>query len=187
MSDREDTRKLTLAPAEAARLLRELADQLEGGTLKVGADGAAPEDELKVKVSGKSKEGAASLALKLQWKYSAGPGEAVPDPGDGSTQQTACEIPSYRSIKKGMGSTFKKIKSRLREGHLPEECLVELFHRDAELMLHYPKKGRAADIAAFNELSAAFVSAVEAGDLEAVQRSVAALAAAEKSCHGQYK
>lgn len=187
MSNRDHTKKLTMAPAEAARLLRELADELEGGTLKVGSEGAAPGDELRVKVSGKSKEGSASLALKLQWKTEAAAKEAESDLEDDFTPPAGCEIPSYKNIKKGMGSTFKKIRARLREGQIPEECLVELFHRDAELMLHYPKKGRPADIAAFNELSAAFVSAVESGEMEAVQRSVAALAEAEKSCHRKYK
>jgi len=181
MSDCEESRKLTLAPAEAARLLRELADKLEAGTLKVGSEGAAPRGELKVKVSGKSREGAASLGLKLQWKYSAVPEE------ESTGEKASPQIPSYKSIKKGMGSTFKKIRARLREGRIPEECLVELFHRDAELMLLYPKKGKAEDIEAFNELSAAFVTAVQSGDLEAVGQSVAALATAEKSCHKSYK
>jgi len=199
MSDCEESRKLTLAPAEAARLLRELADKLEAGTLKVGSESAAPRGELKVKVSGKSRDGVASLGLKLQWKYSAVSEEASPDKGalpgeeagpdsvDGGPSPTAGKIPSYKSIKKGMGSTFKKIRARLRDGSIPEECLVELFHRDAELMLHYPKKGKAEDIEAFNDLSAAFVTAVQSGDLEAVGQSVAALAAAEKSCHRRYK
>ncbi len=65
--------------------------------------------------------------------------------------------------------------------------LALLFGEDAELMAHYPKKGEAAAIEAFRRISAEFTAAVRAGDLEAVRRGVAALAAAEKSCHKQYK
>ena len=167
----------SLTPAEAARLLRQLADQLEKGSLEVGDEGTVPEGRLKLKVSGKSKDGSASLSLKLQWKYE--------EAGDAETPADA--IPSYKSIKKRISSTFKKIRAQLREERVPDVELALLFDEDAELMAHHPQKGGAAEIEAFRRVSADFTAAVQAGDLETVRREVAALAAAEKSCHKKYK
>jgi len=174
------SKKQIMSAAEAARLLRDLADKLEQGTLCVGEHRTAPGEELQVKVSGKSKERSASLALKLKWDDCGGERseEAVTD-GE--------RIPSYKSIKKRLSASFKQIRSRLGEGGLPSLELAERFDRDVALMLHYPKKGERADIAAFREISATFTAAVRAGDLDAALREAAALAATEKSCHKQYK
>ncbi len=68
----ESKKSTSLTPAEAAGLMRQLADQLEKGSLEVGDQGAVPEGKIKLKVSGKSKDGSASLSLKLQWKVRRG-------------------------------------------------------------------------------------------------------------------
>jgi XXXCH domain-containing protein len=182
-----DSRKAKdLSPAEAARMLRELADELENGTLSVGDAGAVPAGKLRAKVSCKSKEDTASLSVKLQWRC-AEPGEVpVPSPKKKSGTGTK-DIPPYKSIKKSLASTFKKIRAQLREGELPDAELAELFDRDAELMFHYPGKGEPADIEAFHRIAAGFTAAVKAGDLEGAGREAAALAAAEKSCHKRFK
>ena len=177
MSDRIDSKKMTLTPAEAARLLRELATRLEDGTLAVGDAEAVPGERLKVKLAGKSKDGTASLALKVQWDCG-----TMEEGGAGPEG-----VPSYKSIKKRMGSTFKKIRADLREGRIPDAELAALFDEDAERMLHYPKKGELEDIKVFREISAAFAAAVKKGDADAVARQVEALHAAEKSCHKKYK
>ncbi len=169
--------KRILTTAEAAQLLRDLAAQLEHGSLEVGGKPPMPGEEFKVKVRSKCNDRRASLSLKLQW--SAAPDAVESEPEDG--------IPSYKSIKKRINASFKNIKARLDEGQLPDLQLAELFDGDAELMLEYPDKGEAADITAFRELSASFLGAVEAGDLVKVQGAVAAMAAAEKSCHKRYK
>jgi|GEM_PF-1740963 len=187
MSDRvESIKRKALAPVELARLFRELAEKLEQGTLKVGAEGIAPAGALKVKLTGKSKEGSACLALKCQWKYALEDEPAAAAKNEAKSDEEG-KVPSYKSIKKRMGSTFKKIRAQLGECRLPDIELVQSFEADAELMLHYPKKGEWADIVAFREISAAFAESVKNRDLEAVARQVEALRAAEKSCHKQYK
>ncbi len=188
MSEREKAKKSKpLTPDEAARLLRELADKLESGTLEVGDEGAVPEGNLKVKVSGKSKDGSASLSLKLQWKSIDAGDTEEPSPVKKKAKPGAAGIPSYKSIKKRISSTFKQIRAQLRAGCLPDAELARLFDEDAERMLHYPKKGEKADIIAFREISATFAAAVKTGDRQAADKEMAALTAAEKSCHKRYK
>lgn len=188
MSDHEKAKKSKpLTPEEAARLLRELADKLESGTLEVGDHGTVPAGNLKVKVSGKSKDGSASLSLKFQWKHAGAGKTEEPPPRKKKTKPGAAGIPSYKSIKKRISSTFKLIRARLRAGCLPDAELARQFDEDAERMLHYPEKGEQAEIIAFRELSASFAAAVKAGDLDTAGKAAAALAAAEKSCHKRYK
>lgn len=181
----ESKKNRSLSPAEAARLLRELAHKLENGTMEVGDQGAVLAGDLKVKVSGKSKDGSASLSLKFQCRCSAAGDEAAPRKKKVKPDEAG--VPSYKNIKKRMSSTFKEIRAQLREGALPELDLALLFDGDAERMLHYPKKGEMADITAFRNISASFLAAVQAGDQEAVVREAAALATAEKGCHKRYK
>jgi XXXCH domain-containing protein len=181
MNDGGDkAKKKVMSAAEAAELLRELADKLEQGKLTVGNLEASPDRDVTVKVSGKAKDGSASLALKFKWDSA----DAVPATEAG---KPAARKPSYKSIKKRMSSTFKKIRADLQAGRIPDADLTALFDEDAELMLLHPKKGEWEEIKAFRELSAEFATAVKTGDADAVARQVDALRAAEKSCHKKYK
>ena len=175
-------KKRVMSSAEAAALLRELADKLEQGTLAVGNLEASPDRDVTVKVSGKAKDGSASLALKFKWESAAA--ETAPQ---GEVAPATAKKPSYKSIKKRLSSTFKKIRADLQAGRVPDADLAALFDEDADLMLLHPKKGEWEDIKAFRDLSAEFAAAVKAGDADAVARHVEALRAAEKSCHKKYK
>lgn len=182
--------EMTIAPDEAADFFKSLAQDLEGGSLRV--DDASISLEGFKSISIGLKNTGEGLKVKVKVKIPAappaasGPAVAVPA-GVGAPAGTAPEgRPRYSTLKKWMKKEFKAIREALALGQLPDPDLAESFVADSLLMCAYPGKGDEF-YPAYAARAEAFGAAVAAGDLAAAQEAAAGLDAFKRDCHDRYK
>ena len=183
----------SFTPEEAAGYLRQLADDLESGAVKLHPEHLELESEVKVKEEIKSKKGHTNIKIKLKFETAdlsdaspaleadeqAGIQEpveqaeasavAAPDPED---EQPVRSKASYKRLKKAMGKDFGKL-GKLADGEDPTELarLVDSFAAQGRKMCTYPgeKYGEEhygeflADIERMEQ-------AARAGDLKGLER-----------------
>ncbi|MFH1061216.1 MAG: GAK system XXXCH domain-containing protein [Pseudomonadota bacterium] len=186
----------SLTPAEAAEMLRRLAQQFEAGSVEIGPVTVELDQSLEFKQSVKTKPDKVSFKLKLKYEKILMPAGLAPEghpalAGDVDDEEEiegeeVLGRPKYKSLKKHMSSSFKALKANLGRGELPEMAVVQSFVRDCHLMCTFPGKGDDY-YPAFMAAADALLAAVEAGDLAAIQQAMASLDAQKKSCHSDHK
>jgi XXXCH domain-containing protein len=112
--------------------------------------------------------------------------EPAAKPAKKAKAPTKKKKPSYKTLKKGMGKTFKAMKQTLAEGGMPSLEEINSFAQNCELMTSYKGKGE-PNYQEFLSCVNEFKEAGETGDAEALAQAVAALGAMKKSCHSQFK
>ncbi|MFZ5587920.1 MAG: GAK system XXXCH domain-containing protein [Thermodesulfobacteriota bacterium] len=185
----------SLTPAEAAEMLRRLAQQFETGSVEIGPVTVELDQLLEFKQSVKTKPDKVSFKLKLKYEKSLMPAGLAPEghpalTGDEEEEEfegeEALGRPKYKSLKKHMSSSLKAIKASLGRGELPEVEVVHSLTHDCHLMCTFPGKGD-AHYPEFIALADALLAAAEAGDLAGVQQALTGLDARKKACHGDHK
>lgn len=181
----------SLTPAEAADLLRRLADQFEAGSVEIGPVTVELDQSLEFKQSVKTKPDKVSFKLKLKYEKALMPAGLAPqghpalngdEDDDEAEGEEALGRPKYKSLKKHMSSSLKALKASLGRGELPEVEVVHSLVHDCHLMCTFPGKGEAR-YPEFMALADALLAAAEAGDLASLQQAVADLDARKKACH----
>lgn len=182
-----------LDEAGLARLLREMADRLEGVAPETeDAFGVETGDFFKLKLS--LKRELDGYAAKLKSKpYNpakaypapcAGAVPAVPEAAPSGTSETS--PPKYKSLKKRMKGQFKSIYDSLINNALPAAPLVEAFLADSERMIAYPGYGDEF-YGEYDALCTAFREAFGREDLDGCKRAVQDLNRLKKECHDRCK
>lgn len=182
-----------LSPTEAADFLRRLADQFAAGSVEIGAVAVELDQNLELKQSVKTKPDKISFKLKLKYEKSLMPAGLAPaghpaldSDDDDDEEQEAQGRPSYKSLKKHMGSSFKALKASLGQGKPLEVEVVHSFVHDCHLMCTFPGKGDPM-YPQFIALADRLLATVEAGDLATAQTILGEMDAQKKACHDEYK
>jgi len=186
MKDRECKIDQLLPFEEVPVYLRHLADALERKTANLPAELAdLPDTVSKLKLKGKARKDAWEFKLRIKTT-------AVPTPPAKTTAKTDepadGQRHAYKTLKKGMKASFKKIGLSLAARSLPDGETLNAFLADAEMMMafdgeafgasHYPQFRRAC-----RRLSEAYASQ----DVDAVKSSYAALGRLKTACHKAVK
>lgn len=185
-----------MSPAEAAGLLRSLAEKLEAGNLEFGHVSVELNDFFSVKQTVKTKSDRLCFKLKLKYEKSLHQiGALTPAPThpllekdlDEDEEEKPSGRPSgYKQLKKTMGRGFKQIGETLKLGNLPDPILVHSFHEQCQAMTTFPGKGE-EHYQAFLEQAGLLLASVRQRDLTQAAAAYAALGAMKKACHAQYK
>lgn len=175
-----------LTGAQAAQLLRELANGLEGlpaeGEPRFSLDSAALS---KCKISLKKESSGYELKIKVKHLDMADPPEDADKPE--KTEPVEDDEPSdYKKIKKQMGKQFKRIIENLLIGVLPDDDVVHSFLNDSRRMTAFPQYGQEY-YPVFETACDQFREAFEKRDPEACKNAYQALSRIKKECHERYK
>lgn len=181
-NDKDHDLDVVLPPAEAAQVLRRMADQIEQGRLSVGPLEVVIDGNLRFKQSVKVKRGKTSCKFKLEYNSRTLSGE-VEAPAD--RPEPAGET-SFGKLKKTMAKQIKALKQPLAMGSLPGLELTQAFVDDCRLMCSFPGKGE-ENYARFLAHAEALARAVEAADQPAASQAVDAMLAMKKTCHAALK
>ena len=167
-----------LSRAEAANLLRKLADTLEQESDDLGEYGISLAELVKFKVKVDLGQDDA-----LEVKFT-GKGLKV----CGAEDPCGSEIVSerYSKLKKRMQIYFKAIRESVARGEMPSREIVSVFLSDSEKMISY--HGYGDDFyPAYAEICERLRVSFDHEDQVATAAVVEELAQAKKSCHDRYK
>lgn len=167
-----------LSRAEAADLLRRLADTLEEGSDEVGNYGVSLAELIKFKIQ-VDLDATDSLEVKFTGK-----GAKVCGGEESCGSSGVCE--KYSSLKKRMQVYFKALRESVAAGVMPSREIVSVFLSDSEKMLAYHGYGDEF-YPAYAQLCLRLREAVDAEDLAGTGAAIKALAEAKKHCHERYK
>jgi XXXCH domain-containing protein len=167
-----------LSRAEAADLLRKLADTLEQESDDLGEYGISLAELVKFKIKVDLGQDDA-----LEVKFT-GKGLKVCGADDPCGSGVVCE--SYSKLKKRMQIYFKAIRESVARGEMPSREIVSVFLSDSEKMISY--HGYGDDFyPAYAEICERLRVSFDHEDQVATAAVVEELAQAKKSCHDRYK
>ena len=183
--------ELMMTREEAASFLAALAKGLETGSLAVGQTGLEIQGFKSLSVSFKNHPDGLYVKLKCKFpKPEVQCGcpvcEGEPLPGQEAAMPCVAGHGKYGSLKKRMKGQFKSILESLAFGTLPSLELVQAFVAYGERMCAFPGKGDEF-YPAYLEKNAAFLAAVQAGDVSAARLLAGELDQLKKDCHDRYK
>lgn len=135
----------------------------------------------KMKISVKDEFG--QVSVKIKFRSDLGDLEA-PDCACGGTLPGG--MPSYKSLKKRMRSSFKSVYQAVHAGRMPSGDAVAAFVAESRLMVQYPGYGDPY-YAAYDTAVNAFEAAWQAQDIHALHAAVDALNHLKTDCHQRYK
>jgi XXXCH domain-containing protein len=186
----EHKNKSALSPREAAGLLRQLAEQLERGTLILDGQQVSMDHALVLEQSVKAEEGGLSYRLKLKYKPTAqhgGPEPAAPGaPAEPARATTGGQAPSFKAMKKALGGLFKQVQAAVNQGGLPSAQLAQDLLDLCGQLLNLPQGGGQG----FQELeqqARLLVEAVTKADAALAGQAVQALGRIKSACHAAGK
>lgn len=159
----------TLPRADAARLLRALAQTIEDGGDEVEGFGIQLAEILK---------------FKLKFTHLASDTFEVKFSGRFATAEE--EEESYSKLKKRMQVYFKGIHQSVHQGEMPSRELISVFLTDARTMTRWTGYGDAM-YPVFLEACQRLEQAMEGNDMAAIHQCVQELDDIKKRCHSQYK
>ncbi len=134
-----------------------------------------------MKISVKDEFG--QVSVKIKFRSDLGDLEA-PDCACGGTLPGG--MPSYKSLKKRMRSSFKSVYQAVHAGRMPSGDAVAAFVAESRLMVQYPGYGDPY-YAAYDTAVNAFEAAWQAQDIHALHAAVDALNHLKTDCHQRYK
>ena len=167
-----------LSRAEAAELLRKLADTLEDESDDLGEYGISLAELVKFKIK-------VDLGQDdtLEVKFT-GKGLKVCGAEDPCGSGVVCE--SYSKLKKRMQVYFKAIRESVSKAEMPSREIVSVFLSDSEKMVSYRGYGDEF-YPAYALLCDRLRTACDSENLAQVAAVVEELSQAKKSCHDRYK
>lgn len=167
-----------LSRAEAAELLRRLADTLEDESDELGEYGISLAELVKFKIK-------VDLGHEdaLEVKFT-GKGFKVCGCEEACGSGVVCE--SYSKLKKRMQVYFKAIRESVNRAEVPSREIVSVFLSDSEKMVSFHGYGDEF-YPAYAELCDRLRIACDEENLAATAAVVDELTRARKSCHDRYK
>ena len=208
MSSRDDHKvEQILSNSQAAELLRDLADQMAGGTLEAGGVRLdLGEGPLRLELSAQA--GPKGQYLKLKLRFNAGPRPAQEDQGaaPGPEPSPAARpgpgprapdppraIPvthgnlafEFKELKVNLGRCFKEVKAALGQGAPPAPAICRELARLCQAAANQP--GLTGDPAwgQLARLALVLAKAAQAGDPAAAALAAGAMDRLKKDCHGR--
>ena len=176
----------TLNPAEAAAMLRQLADQLEKGQVEMDEIAVETSGLVKIKQSVKAKDDKVSFKLKLKAEQIIVPAASEEEPPDEGGDESDPTTLAYKKLKKAMGKQFKAFKKLIETGGAPEASDLEAFAASCDAMITYEDKGDPG-YPEFAQATAELRSAAAGGDPQAIAAAVQKLGELKTACHKEYK
>lgn len=167
-----------LSRAEAAELLRKLADTLEAESDELGEYGISLAELVKFKI--KVDLGHEDV---LEVKFT-GKGFKVCGCEETCGSGVVCE--SYSKLKKRMQVYFKAIRESVNRAEVPSREIVSVFLSDSQKMVSFHGYGDEF-YPAYAELCDRLRTACDEENLAATAAVVDELTRARKSCHDRYK
>ena len=167
-----------LSRAEAASLLRRLADTLEDGSDEVNGYDVSLAELIKFKIKIDLSE-----SDFMEVKFS-GKGAKVCENDEVCGSCSTCE--KYSSLKKRMQVYFKALRESAAGGVMPSREIVSVFLSDSEKMVSYQGYGDEF-YPEYMAICQRLREAVDAEDIAGAAAAVGELAQAKKSCHTRYK
>jgi XXXCH domain-containing protein len=167
-----------LSRAEAADLLRKLADTLEQESDDLSEYGISLAELVKFKVKVDLGQDDA-----LEVKFT-GKGLKVCGAEDPCGSGVVCE--SYSKLKKRMQIYFKAMRESIANGEMPSREIVSVFLSDSERMISYHGYGDEY-YPAYAEICERLRLAFDQEDQAATAAVVEELTQSKKSCHDRYK
>lgn len=203
MNDKKQNKRM-LSSHEAAAYLRQLADQLENGSVFFDEADMDVSGVVSLKESLKSKSDKDTLKVKLKiYGLGAHPGddedlsidtESEEEDDSEAEQEASTEVedlsdserPSYKSLKKRMQKNFKIINDQIKLEAIADLAEIQTFYKDCLLMTSYSGKG---DVyyPQFIAVAERILSTAEAGNFEAFSSAVADVKKLKAECHDRYK
>ncbi len=168
--------KAHLDGAEAAKMLRSLADDIESGHFSIFESQLDIAPEADFKISLKQNEGKQSLECKFEYHGRRKEG--------GSGDSTGGE--EYDDLKDRMKSDFKTLKEAVAATTLPGSKTAERFIRDSRIMCTYPGMGDPY-YPEYLSVVDQFAQALAQEDVAAVSTAVTELERLKRECHDRYK
>lgn len=166
-----------LSRAEAAALLRELADTLEQGDDEVCRYGITLDELIKFKIR-IDLDGTDAMEVQFKGKGTRACGGYEPEtPGSADEK--------YGDLKKRMQAAFKALRQGVETG-MPSGAAVSAFLGDAEKLLTHKGFGDEG-YPAFATICARLRTAFDAADREQTAAAVNDLELARKRCHQRHK
>lgn len=183
---------------ETVTYLRQLADQLENGSIQVSNEEMEFEGQVKVKESMKSKKGKTSVKVEFKLSTYELPGkeeepaetlEVSQEPGgNGQDAEDKEKPPSYKKLKKRMGRDLKAISETLKDGGEVDPAKLEAFCADCVLMTGFKDKDKGVEhYPEFEVKLQALKDAAQGKDADALKKALKDIAARKDACHKEYK
>ena len=196
MSDQADRKhELALTPREAARLLRDLADQLERGVVTLNQREVHLEHALVLEQSLKPEEDGLAYKLKLKYKPAASPA-TQPDQAPGGQEPTPAQAAkaveegapphSFKELKRALSGPFKEIKAALAQGGLPPAGLARGLWQTCQQLLAQTG-GQDQGFVELEQQAGQLARAVEQGDMARAGQAVQAMGRIKSDCHARSK
>ncbi|MBI5521453.1 MAG: hypothetical protein HY910_02405 [Desulfarculus sp.] len=189
MSDSADHKhEQALTPQEAARLLRELAEQLERGVLVLEQREVRLEHALVLEQSLKPEDQGLAYKLKLKYRPAGGP-DSHPRPARQTMPASSQGEPSgrdFKELKRSLGRTFKEAKAALTTGGLPAPATARGLWDICRLLAAQA----GAQDPGFMELerqAGLLLQAVEQGGAAGAGQAVLAMDRLKAACHAKKK
>ena len=196
--------KRMLSAHEAAAYLRQLAGQLENGSVFFDEADMDVSGVVSLKESLKSKSDKNTLKVKLKiYGLGAHPGDdedltvetESEDEDDSEADQEAApkeddpadaERPSYKRLKKRLQKAYKAINDRIGQGKIADLAVIQALYNDCLLMTSYSGKG---DVyyPQFIALAERVLSTAEAANFESFKAAMAEIKKMKAECHDRYK
>lgn len=203
MNDKKQNKRM-LSSHEAASYLRQLAGQLENGSVYFDEADMDVSGVVSLKESLKSKADKDTLKVKLKiYGLGAHPGDdedlsidtesEEEDDSESDHEATAednyasdSEKPSYKKLKKRMQKSFKMINDQIKLEAIADLDEIQAFYKECLLMTSYSGKG---DVYYPQLIAVAerILSTAEAGKFEAHSTAVADIKKLKAECHDRYK
>ncbi len=196
--------KRMLSAHEAAAYLRQLAGQLENGSVFFDEADMDVSGVVSLKESLKSKSDKNTLKVKLKiYGLGAHPGddeditietESEDEDDSEADQETVsaeddladAERPSYKKLKKRLQKAYKAINEQIGQEEIADLAIIQAFYNDCLLMTSYSGKG---DVyyPQFIAVAERVLSSAEAGNLASFKTSMADMKKMKAECHDRYK
>jgi XXXCH domain-containing protein len=172
--------------AEAASLLRRLADGLEHGKLTVG--GTTIQVEHSVELSEILDVDGESVAFELKATYANRvESRTINDDYKEDAPDEAREPrESLKNLKKKMAKSLKDLMEAMNEGKLPRQNLVADWCANADLMMTLLNRGQ-EHFHPFRDKCRELLQSVEKRQLNSAKDAAEALNQMRKDCHSRYK
>lgn len=175
-----NTKRKTMARADLALELEQLAAQIRSGAILTDSGRWQVPDQLDAKLAVKEKKGRFECKLALRWStlndYSAVDRDAI------DRWQR-----SFKTVKKQLASAFKPVVKSLDAGQMPDPAALAALVEHSRRMTEHGADEWAEALSAYNGHLRNLVHAVETGQTTVARHEIKDLGNCMRSCHREFK
>lgn len=130
----------------------------------------------------KCKREAGGITIKLKFKTDA---RRVP-PQEGYRKTFSDPSGTYKTLKKRMQTTFKRLGAIIAANRIPDDPLIHRFQTEVLEMIRYPDRGE-PHYNAFESACQRLVETCQSNRMDAARQAFEDLSRMKKDCHARYK